>query len=73
MSDLDQLDLFAAKAMEGILAGSRINPLGSAEETRRIHHAIAQASYGLAEAMLEERAVRRGRQWSAGDPDSPRV
>lgn len=62
MTDLEQLDLFAAKAMEGILAGTKVNPLGSAEDTRRIHHAIAQAAYGLAEAMLEERAARRAGQ-----------
>jgi|GraSoiStandDraft_12_1057312.scaffolds.fasta_scaffold296193_1 hypothetical protein len=70
MTDLDQLDLFAAKALEGILAGNRVNALGSREETRRIHAAIAQAAYGLAEAMLEERAVRKARNWSAGETGS---
>jgi hypothetical protein len=67
MTEMDQLDLFAAKAMEGILAGNRINPLGSPEDTRRIHATVAQAAYGLAEAMMEERAVRTAGKWSTGD------
>lgn len=56
MNDLDQLDVFAGYALQGLLAGLNLPKKSHNESTEQYADRVAAEAYAYAEAMLRWRS-----------------